>query len=78
MYLEISNPMDYHAALYIRLSKEDEKEGPSESVTNQKSLLNAFNSLIHIPFTPNFWGTFSYALNGIKGYVSAPFSRFLP
>ena len=42
MYLEISNPMDYHAALYIRLSKEDENEGPSESVTNQKSLLNAF------------------------------------
>ena len=29
MYLEISNPMDYHAALYIRLSKEDESEGPS-------------------------------------------------
>ena len=24
MYLEISNPMDYHAALYIRLSKEDD------------------------------------------------------
>ena len=42
MYLEISNPMDYHAALYIRLSKEDENEGPSESVNNQKSLLNAF------------------------------------
>ncbi len=42
MYLEISNPMDYHAALYIRLSKEDENEGPSESVTNQKSLLNEF------------------------------------
>ncbi len=42
MYLEISNPMDYHAALYIRLSKEDESEGPSESVTNQKSLLNEF------------------------------------
>ena len=35
MYLEISNPMDYHVALYIRLSKEDESEGPSESVTNQ-------------------------------------------
>lgn len=31
MYLEISNPMDYHVALYIRLSKEDENEGPSES-----------------------------------------------
>ena len=28
MYLEISNPMDYHVALYIRLSKEDETEGP--------------------------------------------------
>ena len=42
MYLEISNPMDYHVALYIRLSKEDENEAPSESVTNQKSLLNEF------------------------------------
>ena len=42
MYLKISNPMDYHVALYIRLSKEDENEGPSESVTNQKSLLNEF------------------------------------
>ena len=42
MYLEISNPMDYHVGLYIRLSKEDENEGPSESVTNQKSLLNEF------------------------------------
>lgn len=42
MYLEISSPMDYHAALYIRLSKEDEAEGPSQSVTNQKSLLNEF------------------------------------
>lgn len=27
MYNEISNPMDYHVALYIRLSKEDESEG---------------------------------------------------
>ena len=42
MYFEISNPMDYNAALYIRLSKEDENEGLSESVTNQKSLLNEF------------------------------------
>ena len=42
MYLEISNPMDYHAALYIRLSKEDESEGPSQSVQNQKSLLEEF------------------------------------
>jgi len=42
MYLEISNPMDYHVAEYIRLSKEDDNEGPSESVTNQKSLLDEF------------------------------------
>ncbi len=42
MYLEISNPMDYHAALYIRLSKEDEREGPSQSVQNQESLLREF------------------------------------
>lgn len=42
MYLEISNPMDYHVALYIRLSKEDENEGPSQSVTNQESMLREF------------------------------------
>lgn len=42
MYQEINNPMKYHVALYIRLSKEDESEGPSQSVTNQKSLLNEF------------------------------------
>ena len=42
MYLEISNPMDYHAALYIRPSKEDESEGPSQSVQNQESLLREF------------------------------------
>ena len=42
MYQEISNPMDYHVSLYIRLSKEDESEGPSQSVTNQKSLLDEF------------------------------------
>lgn len=38
----IKNPQDYQAALYIRLSKEDENEGPSASVTNQKSLLDEF------------------------------------
>ena len=42
MYLEISDPMAYHVALYIRLSKEDESEGPSQSVTNQKSMLEEF------------------------------------
>lgn len=42
MYSEISSPMDYHVALYIRLSKEDESEGPSQSVQNQESLLREF------------------------------------
>ena len=36
-----SNP-GWRAALYIRLSKEDESEGPSQSVTNQQSLLSEF------------------------------------
>lgn len=42
MYLERSNLMDYYVTLYIRLSKEDESEGPSQSVQNQKSLLREF------------------------------------
>ena len=42
MYLEISNPMDYHVALYIRLSKEDEKKGESESITNQRELIKNY------------------------------------
>lgn len=42
MYAEIGNPADYRVALYIRLSKEDESEGPSESVINQQSLLQEF------------------------------------
>ena len=48
MQIEISNPLDYRAALYIRLSKEDESEGPSQSVTNQRSLLDEFVKLHHI------------------------------
>lgn len=42
MYLEISKPMDYHVGLYIRLSKEDDSEGQSESVSNQLSMLIDF------------------------------------
>ncbi len=42
MYLEISNPTTYSAGLYIRLSKEDDNEGQSQSVANQLSLLNDF------------------------------------
>ncbi len=42
MAAEIEHPASYRAALYIRLSREDENEGPSESVTNQRALLEAF------------------------------------
>lgn len=42
MYPQINDPENYAAALYIRLSKEDDNEGPSESVNNQRSLLNEF------------------------------------
>lgn len=44
MYYKKKNNVNncYKVALYIRLSKEDEKEGESESVTNQKSLLLEF------------------------------------
>lgn len=42
MYTKISNPMDYKAAFYIRLSKEDDNDRESESVTNQRSLLTQF------------------------------------
>ncbi len=42
MYFEISTSMEYQAALYIRLSKEDENLGPSGSVINQEALLREF------------------------------------
>ena len=34
--------MDYRVGLYIRLSKEDDREGQSESVANQLSMLTDF------------------------------------
>ncbi|MBR6521537.1 MAG: recombinase family protein [Oscillospiraceae bacterium] len=42
MSVKITDPENYHVALYIRLSKEDDNEGPSQSVLNQKDLLEAF------------------------------------
>ncbi len=41
-YLKITNPIDYKVALYIRLSKEDEKPGESESISNQRSILTRY------------------------------------
>jgi len=40
--IDISNPLDYKVALYIRLSKEDDKKGESESISNQRSILTRF------------------------------------
>ena len=42
MYTKIGNPMDYKTAFYIRLSKEDDTGKESESVVNQRSLLQEF------------------------------------
>ena len=46
--MEIQEPKQYRAALYIRLSKEDEREGPSQSIQNQESLLRAFVETHHL------------------------------
>lgn len=66
MYTEISNlsytgnqqnqngfaasPMDYKVALYIRLSKEDDNESESQSVTNQRSMLREYTQkhMLHV------------------------------
>ena len=42
MHTQISRPADYRAALYIRLSRDDDNEKESESVSNQRSLLYDF------------------------------------
>lgn len=43
VHTKISNPMDYKVALYIRLSKEDNAGRESESVKNQRSMLQNFS-----------------------------------
>ncbi|MGN0747440.1 MAG: recombinase family protein [Aristaeellaceae bacterium] len=64
MRLDIANPEAYHAALYIRLSKEDENDGPSESVTNQQSLLNEFvrqhHLAVHDTYIDDGWSGTSF------------------
>ena len=40
--VEISNPMGYKVALYIRLSKEDDSGSESQSVTNQRNFLQQY------------------------------------
>ena len=38
-----------NAALYIRLSKEDDRDGPSESITNQRAMLEQYAAEHHLP-----------------------------
>ncbi len=60
----ISDPAAYRAALYIRLSKEDESDGPSQSVTNQQSLLSQFASeqrlTVHDVYIDDGWSGTSF------------------
>ena len=74
MYLEISNPMDYHVALYIRLSKEDESEGPSQSVQNQESLLREFVQQYHLnvydTYIDDGWSGTSFDRPGFQRMIS--------
>lgn len=42
MEWQIGSPEEYRVGLYIRLSKEDDRDGPSQSVSNQLSLLRDF------------------------------------
>ena len=48
MSAEIRFPDTCRAALYIRLSKEDDHDGPSESVTNQRALLEQYAAEHHL------------------------------
>ena len=74
MYLEIGSPMDYQAALYIRLSKEDESEGPSESVSNQQSLLSEFvrqHSLrVYDTYIDDGWSGTSFDRPGFRRMIA--------
>ena len=73
MYLEISNPMDYKVGLYLRLSKEDENEGPSESINNQKSLLIQFVQEHHLSvydtYVDDGWSGTSFDRPGFKRLI---------
>ena len=74
MYSEISSPMDYHVALYIRLSKEDESEGPSQSVQNQESLLREFVQQYHLnvydTYIDDGWSGTSFDRPGFQRMIS--------
>ncbi len=72
--IEIKNPVDYHAALYIRLSKEDENEGPSGSVKNQQALLNEFVQQHSLPVYDTYiddgWSGTNFARPDFKRMIA--------
>ena len=74
MHLEISNPNEYRAGLYIRLSKEDENEGPSESVNNQKSMLSRFVREHRLPVYDTYiddgWSGTNFDRPGFKRLIA--------
>lgn len=74
MYLEISSPLDYRVGLYIRLSKEDENAGPSESVSNQLSLLNEFARQRHLEVYDTYiddgWSGTNFERPGFQRLIS--------
>ena len=74
MHLEVSNPMDYNVGLYIRLSKEDENEGPSESINNQKSLLSQFAAehrlSVYDTYIDDGWSGLSFDRPDFKRLIS--------
>ena len=61
---EIADPAKYRVALYVRLSKEDEQEGPSQSIINQKSLLVEFTAkhglMVHDTYVDDGWSGTSF------------------
>lgn len=57
MYLEIEGAEKYRAALYIRLSREDETDGPSESVSNQRAMLEDFARQRGCRWPASMWTT---------------------
>ena len=65
--------MDYRAALYIRLSKEDESEGPSQSVKNQQSLLDEFvrqhHILVYGTYIDDGWGGTTFDRPGFQRMI---------
>lgn len=74
MYLRINDAGDYKAALYIRLSKEDDGGLESQSVTNQKSLLVTFaqqNGLeVYDIYIDDGWSGTSFARPGFQRMIN--------